>query len=131
MNPETLKPLVAALTFHQFFEGMGLGGCITQAKFKSKAVAIMSLFFSLTTPVGIIIGLAISNVYSESSPTALIVQGVFDSASAGILIYMALVDLLAADFMSERMQNNGRLQIGANVALLLGTGLMTFLAKWA
>ena len=30
MNPETLKPLVAALTFHQFFEGMGLGGCITQ-----------------------------------------------------------------------------------------------------
>lgn len=91
----------------------------------------MSLFFSLTTPVGIIIGLAISNVYSESSPTALIVQGVFDSASAGILIYMALVDLLAADFMSERMQNNGRLQIGANVALLLGTGLMTFLAKWA
>ncbi|KAK9993262.1 hypothetical protein SO802_022965 [Lithocarpus litseifolius] len=131
MNPETIKPLVGALTFHQFFEGIGLGGCITQAKFKSKAVAIMSLFFSLTTPVGIVIGLAISSVYSESSPTALIVQGLLDSASAGILIYMALVDLLAADFMSKRMQNNGRLQIGANVALLLGTGLMTFLAKWA
>ena len=91
----------------------------------------MSLFFSLTTPIGIVIGLAISSVYSESSPTALIVQGIFDSASAGILIYMALVDLLAADFMSVRMQNNGRLQIGANVALLLGTGLMTLLAKWA
>ncbi|KAM3683454.1 hypothetical protein ACJW31_12G148700 [Castanea mollissima] len=131
MNPETIKPLVGALTFHQFFEGMGLGGCITQAKFKSKAVAIMSIFFSLTTPVGIVIGLAISSGYSESSPTALIVQGAFDSASAGILIYMALVDLLGADFMSERMQNNGRLQIGANVALLLGAGLMTLLAKWA
>ncbi|QHO36934.1 zinc transporter 1 isoform X4 [Arachis hypogaea] len=30
MNSETIRPLVAALTFHQFFEGMGLGSCITQ-----------------------------------------------------------------------------------------------------
>lgn len=29
-TPKTVKPLVAALTFHQFFEGMGLGGCIAQ-----------------------------------------------------------------------------------------------------
>ena len=29
-SPKTVRPLVAALTFHQFFEGMGLGGCITQ-----------------------------------------------------------------------------------------------------
>ena len=91
----------------------------------------MSLFFSLTTPIGIVIGLAISSVYSESSPTALIVQGIFDSASAGILIYMALVDLLAADFMNPRVQSNGRLQIGTNISLLLGAGLMSFLAKWA
>lgn len=27
---KTIKPLLAALTFHQFFEGMGLGGCISQ-----------------------------------------------------------------------------------------------------
>ncbi|XWS75743.1 hypothetical protein CRYUN_Cryun01aG0118200 [Craigia yunnanensis] len=29
-SPKTIRPLVAALTFHQFFEGMGLGGCISQ-----------------------------------------------------------------------------------------------------
>lgn len=29
-SPSTIKPLVAALSFHQFFEGMGLGGCIVQ-----------------------------------------------------------------------------------------------------
>ncbi|CAN1170740.1 hypothetical protein LINPERHAP2_LOCUS29163 [Linum perenne] len=28
MSTKTIKPLVAALTFHQFFEGLGLGGCI-------------------------------------------------------------------------------------------------------
>ncbi|CAI9107017.1 OLC1v1006282C1 [Oldenlandia corymbosa var. corymbosa] len=29
-NKCTIKPLVAALSFHQIFEGMGLGGCIAQ-----------------------------------------------------------------------------------------------------
>lgn len=29
-NPCTIRPLVAALCFHQLFEGMGLGGCILQ-----------------------------------------------------------------------------------------------------
>lgn len=130
-SPKTVRPLFGALTFHQFFEGMGLGGCIAQAKFKNRAVAIMALFFSLTTPMGIAIGLGITNVYDENSPTALIVEGVFNSASAGILIYMALVDFLAADFMHPRMQGNGKLQLGANIALLLGAGLMSLLAKWA
>lgn len=31
-NPKTIKPLIIALSFHQFFEGMGLGGCISQVK---------------------------------------------------------------------------------------------------
>ncbi|XP_054800323.1 zinc transporter 1-like isoform X2 [Prosopis cineraria] len=30
-SPNTIKPLIAALSFHQCFEGMGLGGCIAQA----------------------------------------------------------------------------------------------------
>ncbi len=29
-SSQTIKPLLAALSFHQFFEGMGLGGCISQ-----------------------------------------------------------------------------------------------------
>ena len=91
----------------------------------------MALFFSLTPPVGIAIGIGISNVYDENSSTALIVEGIFNAASAGILIYMALVDLLAADFMNPRMQGNGRLQVGANISLLVGAGCMSLLAKWA
>ncbi|GLT91480.1 hypothetical protein SLE2022_093660 [Rubroshorea leprosula] len=128
---ETIKPLIGALSFHQFFEGMGLGGCIAQAKFKSLSVAIMAIFFSLTTPVGIAVGIGVSSVYDENSPTALIVEGVFNAAAAGILIYMALVDLLAADFMSLKMQRNNKLQLGANFSLLLGAGCMAVLAKWA
>lgn len=102
-----------------------------QARFKSKAVAAMILFFSLTTPVGIGIGIGISKVYKENSPTALVIEGIFNSASAGILIYMALVDLLATDFMSPKLQTNFKLQLGANFSLLLGSGCMSLLAKWA
>ncbi|KAI3755984.1 hypothetical protein L1987_55795 [Smallanthus sonchifolius] len=127
----TIKSLLAALSFHQFFEGMGLGGCISQAKYKSLATAIMAIFFSLTTPIGIAVGMGISRIYREDSTTSLIVEGILNSGSAGILVYMALVDLLAADFMNPRMQSNLRLQLGANVSLLLGAGCMSFLAIWA
>ncbi|KAL5721070.1 hypothetical protein ACHQM5_013676 [Ranunculus cassubicifolius] len=130
-NASTVKSLLIALSFHQFFEGMGLGGCIAQAKFKGQAVAVMSLFFALTTPVGIAIGIGISNIYNENSPVALIVEGVLDSASAGILVYMALVDLLAADFMSAKVQGSMILLLEVIGFLLLGVGLMSMLAIWA
>ncbi|XP_062180990.1 zinc transporter 9-like [Phragmites australis] len=130
-SPSTIKPLVAALTFHQFFEGIGLGGCIVQAQFRLKSVLTMALFFSLTTPVGVVIGIGISSTYNENSPRALIIEGVLHAAAAGILIYMALVDLLAEDFMNPRVQNNGRLQLIINVSLLVGTALMSMLAIWA
>lgn len=133
-SPCTIRPLVAALSFHQFFEGMGLGGCIVQAGFKNKsaAVILMTFFFAVTTPFGIALGIGISSAYNENSPTALIVEGVFNSASSGILIYMALVDLLATDFInSSRMKKNGTLQLCSYIALLLGIGAMSLIAKWA
>lgn len=103
---------------------------LVQAKFKPQSVAIMIIFFSLTTPTGIAIGIGISKIYNESSPTALVVAGLLNSASAGILIYMALVDLLASDFMSSKMLGNFKLQLWANLTLLLGVCCMSLLAKW-
>lgn len=91
----------------------------------------MGLFFCLTTPIGIAIGIAVTKTYDEDSPKALIVEGILNAASSGILIYMALVDLLAADFMNPRMQSNGKLQLLANVSLILGAALMSLLAIWA
>ncbi|KAG6591804.1 Zinc transporter 3, partial [Cucurbita argyrosperma subsp. sororia] len=82
------------------------GGCIAQAKLRTRAAVIMAVFFCLTTPIGIAIGIGVTNSYDEDSPKALIVEGILNAASAGILIYMALVDFLAADFMSLRMQSN-------------------------
>ncbi|KAK4710690.1 hypothetical protein R3W88_005203 [Solanum pinnatisectum] len=130
-NTCTIKGLVAALCFHQMFEGMGLGGCILQAEYKSLEKAMMAFFFSVTTPFGISIGIALSNTYQENSPRALIIVGLLNASSAGLLIYMALVDLLAADFMGDKLQGSVKLQIKSYMAVLLGAGGMSLMAKWA
>ncbi|CAM0902743.1 unnamed protein product [Alopecurus aequalis] len=131
VRPSTIRPLVGALSFHQFFEGIGLGGCIVQANFKVRATIIMAAFFSLTAPVGIVLGIAISSSYNVHSSTAFIIEGVFNSASAGILIYMSLVDLLATDFNNPKLQTNTKLQLMTYLALFLGAGMMSMLAIWA
>lgn len=130
-SPCTIRPLIAALSFHQFFEGFALGGCISQAQFKTSSATLMACFFAITTPLGIGIGTGIASVYNPYSSGALIVEGVLDSMSAGILVYMALVDLIAADFLSKRMSCNFRLQVVSYFMLFVGAGLMSLLAIWA
>ncbi|KAL0394166.1 UNVERIFIED_CONTAM: Fe(2+) transport protein 3, chloroplastic [Sesamum latifolium] len=130
-SPCTIRPLIGALSFHQFFEGFALGGCISQAQFRSFHSTLMACFFALTTPIGISVGIGVSSIYNADSPRALIIEGIFDSISAGILVYMALVDLIAADFLSKRMSCNLRLQVVSYFALFLGAALMSSLAVWA
>ncbi|KAK7321594.1 hypothetical protein VNO77_32397 [Canavalia gladiata] len=130
-SPCTMRPLIVALSFHQFFEGFALGGCISQAQFKTLSATIMACFFALTTPVGVAIGACVASIFNPYSPGALITEGTLDSLSSGILVYMALVDLIAADFLSKKMRCNFRLQIICYCLLFLGAGLMSCLAIWA
>ncbi|XP_020089530.1 zinc transporter 7-like [Ananas comosus] len=130
-SPCTIRPLMAALSFHQFFEGFALGGCISQARFKNLSAIIMATFFAITTPLGIGVGTGIASVYNANSPRALVVEGLLDSVSAGILIYMSLVDLIAADFLSRRMSCDLRFQVASYCTLLGGALAMSALAIWA
>ena len=43
----------------------------------------MAFIFTITTPVGIAIGIGIQSTYNANSSNALIVQGIFDSVSTG------------------------------------------------
>ncbi|GJR65013.1 probable alkaline/neutral invertase D [Tanacetum coccineum] len=64
-NMCTIRSLVAALCFHQFFEGMGLGSCILQADYKMKMKGILVFFFSETTPLRIAFGILIPNTKDD------------------------------------------------------------------
>ncbi|KAJ9705945.1 hypothetical protein PVL29_003857 [Vitis rotundifolia] len=92
---KTIRPLVATLTFRQFFEEMGLARCIV--KVYSIKFNILTFSCPLTTPIGITI---ISKVYNEYNFMVMVVEGIFNASIAKILIYMALVDLLDADLMN-------------------------------
>ncbi|KAK1306529.1 Zinc transporter 5 [Acorus calamus] len=56
-----------------------------------------------TTPTGIAIKIVVASSYNENSLTTLVIEGILNGASAGVLIYMALVDFIVADFKSQRM----------------------------
>lgn len=101
-----------------------------QAGFNCMSAVIMACCFAITTPTGIAIGIGISSSYNEKSTRSLVVEGIFDSISAGILVYMSLVDLIAADFLSKRMRCNRRLQVYSYVSLLSGCSAMSALAIW-
>ncbi|ONK74445.1 uncharacterized protein A4U43_C03F6320 [Asparagus officinalis] len=101
------------------------------AEYGLKMKSILAFFFATTTPFGIALGIALTNVYSDSSPTALIVEGLLNACSAGLLNYMALVDLLAADFMGPKLQSSIGLQLWSFAAVLFGAGGMSLMAKWA
>ncbi|KAK1280083.1 Fe(2+) transport protein 1 [Acorus gramineus] len=73
-----------------------------------KIKAIMVFFIATTTPFGIALGIGLSNVYKDNSPTALIVVGLLNACSAGVLNYMGLGNLLVADFMGPKLQGDIR-----------------------
>lgn len=95
--------LLIALVFHQAFEGLGLGSRIAAVPYPKKSVRpwVLVFAFGTTAPLGQAIGLIARNTYDPNSAFGLIIVGVFNAISSGLLIYAALVDLLAEDFLSE------------------------------
>ncbi|KAL9580790.1 MAG: hypothetical protein Q9212_004287 [Teloschistes hypoglaucus] len=130
------KTLYVVLVFHQTFEGLGLGSRLAITpwpKSKHWTPYVLGFAYSLSTPIAIAIGLGVRQTWAPGSQTALIVNGVFDSISAGILIYTGLVELMAHEFMfSPTMRKaNIRVVLSAFGLMCLGAGLMALLGKWA
>ncbi|KAF9124139.1 hypothetical protein BGW39_008417 [Mortierella sp. 14UC] len=127
--------LLIALLFHQFFEGVALGGRIASLQFKRSSFRpwLLSAWFACSTPLGIAIGIGIRSTYEGESVTALIVQGVFDACSAGILLYTALVQLMSTEINSNvafREASKGS-QVVQFFALWMGAAAMAIVGKWA
>ncbi|KAL1841885.1 hypothetical protein VTJ49DRAFT_6484 [Mycothermus thermophilus] len=98
--------LLVAMLFHQAFEGLGLGSRIAEVPYKpgSPRPWVLVLAFGLTCPIGQALGLALRDTYDPNSAFGLIIVGVFNAISSGLLLYAAMVDLLAEDFLSEEAQ---------------------------
>lgn len=144
--------LFIAIVFHQTFEGLSLGTRIALLRFEPRENLgkwsipppvrpyIMGALYGITTPVGQAIGLILlyspGSSYDPGSSTALVLVGVMNAISAGLLLWASLVELLAADFLGEG-RNSGlmgqslRHRVSAAIAVLAGAGGMALVGAWA
>ncbi|TYZ68397.1 hypothetical protein PybrP1_000746 [[Pythium] brassicae (nom. inval.)] len=127
------KTLLAAMCFHQFFEGIAISGSALGAVERLRSVLAMNFAFAITTPVGVVIGMAIRTTYSSTSTTALWVQGVLNCVAGGILLYTGLVELLTYHMTTnqEFLSRSSGQRFLLYAACWLGAGAMALLGKWA
>ncbi|KAK4465696.1 putative transporter [Cladorrhinum samala] len=129
--------LYIVLVFHQTFEGLALGSRLGTATWPSGRGRFtpycLGMLYAVSTPLAIVVGLVTNQSVSMKASTSLIVNGVFDATSGGILMYTGLVELLAHEFMfNPEMRKAGLgMQLFAFTCVSFGVALMAVLAKWA
>jgi zinc transporter 1/2/3 len=130
----SLVALLIGLTFHQFFEGIAVGSRLVDAKLSHCSDFLFGAVFGLAAPVGIAIGVGIYSTLNVNSVEFLLVQGIFDSICAGILLYTGL-SLLVVDFPRDVAQFcKGKyrwlMHLGMFLALWVGAGVLAFIGRY-
>ncbi|OQN97793.1 hypothetical protein B0A48_16114 [Cryoendolithus antarcticus] len=128
--------LLVAISFHQTFEGLALGSriaAISSFSTSSPKPWIMCVLYGVTTPIGQAVGLGVHGLYDPSSEVGLLMVGVVNAVSCGLLVYAGLVQLLAEDFLSERsyVELKGKRRVQACGAVIGGAMLMAFVGAFA
>jgi hypothetical protein len=130
--------LLVAICFHQTFEGFALGSRIASLipdLFAPSSMKpwLMSLAYGTTTPIGQAIGLVLHNLYDPASTAGLLMVGITNAISSGLLLFAGLVELLAEDFLSESSYATlrGRRRVEACIAVACGALLMAFVGAFA
>ena len=92
-----------------------------------------SLTPPLRTPLGQALGIATRNLYSPDSQTGLLVVGIMNAISAGLLTYTSLIDLLGEDFLSDESWKTlrGKRRVVAMGLVFLGAFCMSLIGAWA
>ncbi|EME79159.1 uncharacterized protein MYCFIDRAFT_204715 [Pseudocercospora fijiensis CIRAD86] len=128
--------LLIAISFHQTFEGLALGARIASiGSFSTTSYKpwLMSLMYGITTPIGQAIGLGVQGLYNPRSQFGLLMVGITNAISSGLLLYAGLVQLLAEDFLSDAsyVELRGKRRLQACSAVVAGVMLMALVGVWA
>ncbi|QSL66079.1 hypothetical protein MERGE_003217 [Pneumocystis wakefieldiae] len=131
---ERFLTLYIVLIFHQMFEGLSLGARIFDyIHHNSKLCSFLfALIYAISTPVSIAIGLLVKGANNLQSSTPVIVSGVLNALSSGILLYTAIADLLAYDFIFRSELRDGKLVklLYAIFCIILGFAAMAITGRW-
>ncbi|RMZ91263.1 hypothetical protein DV736_g1482, partial [Chaetothyriales sp. CBS 134916] len=132
------KTLLVVIVFHQFFEGLALGARIAllPSKFAQfwPTKFLMAFAFILITPIGMAIGMGVIHNFNGNDKSTIVAIGTLDALSAGILIWVGVVDMLARDWIWDGGEMIEALLIRTIVgvfSLFAGMIIMSLLGKWA
>jgi zinc transporter 1/2/3 len=133
---DSFNTLLVVVIFHQFFEGLALGARISLLPNTAlwPVKFLMAFLFTLITPIGMAIGIGVLDSFNGNDPSTMIAFGTLNAISAGILIWVGVVDMWARDWVIEKgeLLHSGVVKtVVAMVALVAGIVLMSVLGKWA
>ncbi|UPK97378.1 hypothetical protein LCI18_008313 [Fusarium solani-melongenae] len=135
VSGEEFTILYIVLVFHQTFEGLGLGSRLAIAAWpsgKGWLPYFLSAIYALSTPIAIAVGLSVRNSVTPGTHSSLVVMGVFDAISAGILLYTGLVGLIAYEFFTGGAnKDQSAMKFMAFGCMCVGAGIMALLGYWA
>ena len=149
--------LLIAIAFHQTFEGLALGSRIASVGWGNDANKdsrlmlqdrssmkqritewqwrpwLMAVAYGLTTPIGQVIGIATHTLYAPDSMTGLLMVGIMNAISAGLLTFTSLIDSLSEDFLSDESWRTlrGRRRLSAWALVFAGAFGMSLIGAWA
>lgn len=123
--------LGAALLFHQFFEGVALGAVAVKSGISLVSSWHLFLSFTLSCPIGAMIGMFCADHYDPADPRTAWTLGVMNALAAGTLLHIGLVELLPEDFRECKDSQQHPPRIASLLALFVGGLIMAVLAVWA
>jgi zinc transporter ZupT len=127
----TISVLLAALCFHQFVEGIGMGAVLKTNKERLSFAKLASfvLIFSLTVPVGVIIGLGVSP--EDETDEQLAITATATSIAAGSMLYIALYELAPHYFSMNSGEISNSMRIAMLLTFVVSIAAMGVIGIWA
>lgn len=129
---ELVLTLTIVLAVHQAVEGLALGSVLAATQRLSRRKKyVLALVYAVTLPAGIAGGLLASNSYDPTAPVAVLVQGVANGLSGGLLLYVSMFSLLGAELSQHDLLHRPLLAAGLMLAVLCGAAVMCVIGLWA
>ena len=121
--------LFFAIIAHKSFAAWALGCALARtdrASLSFRAAVLSLLSFSLTTPSGVLIGMALSSGEGLDGK----VQATLTALAAGFFLYVGLMEVAGKELVGYRTKGSGVFAALKLVMLVLGFALMAVLGLW-
>ena len=94
--------LLIAILAHKGTAGIALGVSLQRSSFSKKTKALLVVVFTVMTPIGILLGIAFSEIFQLRQRE--VVEAIFNALAAGTFLYIAALDIFAEEFIRPQQR---------------------------